>query len=150
MHPISVPQTRSNQMGASCPSELSDVPKGIRMIPLVFPKFKPVLWSTSSSWYIKEPSEAFWYYQVTAEQGLQTRPSTRPFPKLPYNYTIWEHQPQTKSHLEAPQVICSACENHKHHLSQATGSWWQILSSGVQKAKLCLRLSAVFTLLPVI
>lgn len=43
MHLISVPQTISNQMGASYPSELSDVPKGIRMIPLVFPKFKPVL-----------------------------------------------------------------------------------------------------------
>lgn len=43
MHQISLSQTRSNQMGAFSPSKSSNVPKGIRMIPLVFPKFKPVL-----------------------------------------------------------------------------------------------------------
>lgn len=43
MHPISVTHTRSNQMGALSPSKLNNAPKGIRTIPLVFPKFKPVL-----------------------------------------------------------------------------------------------------------
>lgn len=34
--------------------------------------------------------------------------------------------------------------------SKATCYWWHIFSSGVQKEKLCLPLSALFTLLPVI
>lgn len=34
--------------------------------------------------------------------------------------------------------------------SKATCYWWHIFSSGAQKEKLCLRLSALFTLLPVI
>lgn len=152
MHPVFVSHTRSNQMGALSPSKLSNAPKGIRMISSCFAKIQ-----TSALRHL-----FLLIYQRTIRSFLvlsgysRTRTTNKALhsPRFKNYHTItWSESSsprQKKSHLEVPQVICSACENHKHHLSQATGSWWQILSSGVQKAKLCLRLSAVFTLLPVI